>query len=141
MAIKVNMAGVQAGEFEAVPDGFYPCILFDMSLKNSQKGGQYIEWVFKVKEGHNNAGRQFWLNNSLQQQALWALKRTLIALGDAPTDLEDELEIERDDYVGRECVVSVVTEVFEGTPRNKVKRVLPVGAEEAANEAVGVDDL
>lgn len=141
MAIKVNLAGVQAGEFDAVPDGLYPCFLFDMNLKHSQKGNDYIEWVFKVKEGHDNAGRQFWLNNSLVSQALWALKRTLIALGDDPADLDGELELEKANYEGRECVVSVVAEEYEGVMRNKVKRVLPVGAEEAEAVAVGVDDL
>ncbi|KKM82660.1 hypothetical protein LCGC14_1317260 [marine sediment metagenome] len=141
MAIKINMAGVQEGEFDAMPDGLYPCRLFDMNVKNSKDGKPYIEWVFKVQEGHSNAGRQFWMNNSLQQQALWALKRTLIALGDDPADLDGELELEKEDYVGRECVVSVVAETYEGVVRNKVKRVLPTGAEEAEAEVGNVDDL
>ena len=141
MSIKVNMAGVQAGEFDAVPDGLYPCHLFDMNLKHAASGNDYIEWVFKVKEDHEHAGRQFWLNNTLIKQALWALKRTLIALGDDPSSLEGELSIEKEDYIGRECVVSVVTEVYEGTSRNKVKRVLPVGAEEAEAGLADVEEL
>jgi hypothetical protein len=138
--IKVNLTGVRTDGFEALPDGRYPCYLYELNEKTSQNDNQFFEFVFKVKEGVEGAGRQFWHNCTITPNSLWNLKRTLIALGIPAEELEKKISIDSDELVGREVVVEVINEMYDNRPVNRVKRVLPSDApvEEAAMK---VDDL
>ncbi len=141
MAIKVQLGGVQTGEFTALPNATYPVTVFEIEEKESQAGKPYLSFVFKIVEGHEHAGRQFWHNVSLQEQALWNFKRVMIALGVPAEDMEADYEFEIADHLGKRCSVRVITERYEGTDRNRVKSVLPegTGGDEASDLAV--DDL
>lgn len=141
MAIKVQLGGVQTGEFEALPNATYPVTLFEIEEKTSQQDQPYLMFVFKIVEGHEHAGRQFWHNISLQPQALWNFKRVMIALGVPVEDLDDEYEFEPTEFLGKACSVRVITEKYEGVNRNRVKSVLPEGAGVDEPGDLGVDDL
>ncbi len=139
--IKVNLTGVKTDGFEAVPDGRYPCYLYELNEKTSQNGNVYYEFIFKVKEGVDGAGRQFWHNCTITPNSLWNLKRTLIALGVPVEELEKKINIDSDELVGHEAVLEVITEVYNNRPVNRVKRVLPSDAPTDAAETVTVDEL
>lgn len=143
MAIKVNMTDVEAGDFEAVDSGRYPCHVYEVNNKVAvSSGNDMIEFVFKVDEAHETAaGRQFWHNCVLMPKALWNLKRTLIGLGVPAEDLTEEIDIDNADLVGRKCVVEVTQEMYDGALRNRVKRVLPADASLGGESTVDVDDL
>ncbi|KKM13350.1 hypothetical protein LCGC14_1717170, partial [marine sediment metagenome] len=79
--------------------------------------------------------RQVFYEVSLQQDAKWNLKRTLIALGDDPEDLEAEVNIEKEDYVGRKFVAALYLDSSAealgktGEPKEKVSQFLPMPVE------------
>ena len=142
MAIKVQLSGVQTGTFEALPNAVYPVHVFEIEEKTGQDSGEpYLSFVFKIDEGHEHAGRQFWHNISLSEKALWNFKRVMIALGVPAEDLEAEYAFEISDHLGKACSVRVITETFDNVARNKVKAVLPAGTEVDEAGAMTVDDL
>jgi hypothetical protein len=145
MPIKVNFSGV-TDEFEAIPPGRVRAVVKSAEQKTSDSGKPYIAWSFAVKEPEHLKGRQAWLNNSLLPQALWALKRTLVALGVDPVDLAGEIELDPQDFVGSECVLVIGNEKFEGVNRHRVMRVLPAETElgeagDLGDEALAPEDL
>jgi hypothetical protein len=131
MGIKVNLAGV-ATEMAPLPKGRYLCNVFSIEAKTAQSSGNpMLQWVFKVSPDHPDSeyvGRQLYHNTVLTREALWNLKRTLIALGDDPSDLDTEVDVEPDDYLGRECVIEVTHRMYQGEPRPQISRVLPSDA-------------
>jgi hypothetical protein len=131
VGISVNLQGVKT-ELEQLPKGRYLCNVYAIEKKANNKGdGFYIQWTLKVSADHPDedyTGRTLYYITSLKQDALWNLKRTLIALGDEPDDLDQELDIEPEDYLGRQCVADCKTEMYQGEPKTRVSRILPEDA-------------
>lgn len=128
--MKINLRGVKT-EMETLPPGRYLCSVFKITSKVSQNGNAYLEWVFKVSPEHPDSdyvGRQLFHNTTLTKESLWNLKRLLIALGEEPADLDDNIDFEPDEYVGRMCVVEASNEMYQGIARARVSRILPEDA-------------
>lgn len=144
MGFKVNLAGVEVKSFAPIPPGRYigkvdDLIITEKSKRSKQPKGQFvltlIEGISPETEGYDPASkRKAFYEFSFQDQSLWNVKRSLIALGDDPADLEGELDLEKADYVGRECVVVSYNEEYEGIERSKVKRLEPLPDNKAAIE-------
>lgn len=120
----VDFTGISADELVPMPEGVYDVTVFDAKVAIAKTGSKYVAWEFKVSEG-DHMGRRAWLNNSLQQQALWALKRSLIAMGEDPIALEGRFKLNLKAFLGRPCKIVIAHEQYEGTPRQRVTRVLP----------------
>lgn len=122
---KVNLAGIEVGDFEALPKGFYPVRVSKYEEKSSKKGKPYISWEFTVSADHDSAGRKIWYNTSLQPQALWNLKRLLLAFGIDEEDLEGEIDLEGEEYIDSEFVVRVDHRQYQGKTQQDIVGVYP----------------
>ncbi len=136
MGFKVDLTGVELREFEPVPVGRYLAKVDDLVYTERSKRSQQpkVQFTFTLVEGleDSNSGydpatnRKAFYEISLQDQSLWNLKRSLVALGDAPEDLDGELDIEQADYVGRKCIVVIGHEEYEGINRQRTRRLEPL---------------
>ena len=143
--VKVNLKGVSVDDIEPLPRAYYPMrVSACVQKKSKDKGQPYLEWQFTVREG-DFKGRKAWLNTSLQQQALFALKRLLLALGSAKEDLEDEIEFEPVDYIDMECVVKIDHREYQGKLQQNVVGVYPADFDfegaDAGDELSDLEDI
>lgn len=139
MGFKVDLTGVELKEFDPVPVGRYrgrvDDLVYTEKSKRSQQpkvqfAGTLLEGLEESNKDYNSDENRKWFYEvSLQEQSLWNVKRTLVALGDTPEDLEGELELEKEDYVGRECVVVIGHEEYEGINRQRTRRLEPLATE------------
>lgn len=154
MAFKTDFTGVDSGGFDALPAGQYPVTVTNGELKESgpnakNPGAEYVSWELTVDEGHENAGRKFWLITSLLPQALFGLKGLLLATGKWTEEelnaaggfswsIEDDVDDEGNEVigvVGSQVIAKVIQRVYEGEKTNAVKGVK--SASEAQKEAAG----
>lgn len=127
-AIHIDLTGVSVG-FEPVEPGYYGAVIYSVTSKTSKRSGQpMLEFLFNITEPASAAGRRLFANYSLQKQALWKLKGTLEAL-DTGMDLEGPIDVVPGDLVGLPCVLAIeLDETPDGTPVNRVTRVMPAGS-------------
>ena len=136
MGFKVDLTGVELREFDPVPVGRYRGKVDDVvytekskrsALPKVQFTGSLIEGLEDSNKAYDASENRKWFYEvSLQEQSLWNVKRTLVALGDDPAELEGELEIEKEDYIGRECIVVIGHEEYEGINRQRTRRLEPL---------------
>ena len=121
---KVDFTGV-SDSFEPIPAGRYDAVLTGFKLQKSKAGGDYVSLEFTVDDPEFG-GRKAWQNNSLQSQALWALKRNCISLGAEPDDLSGAVDIEEvlGDLVGNDCRLDLDIREYEGKQSNGITAVL-----------------
>jgi len=137
MGFKVDLTGVELKSFDPVPEGRYRAKVSDLQYNEKSKasGKPKVQFVFDIIEGVDAntsgllevSGRKAFYEISLQEQSLWNLMRTLVALGDDPEGLDGAQEIEKEDYIGRECILLMGISIeYDGTPRQQTKRVEPL---------------
>lgn len=108
-----------------IPDGEYLVKVAEVTQEEGDKA-PYLKWVFEIAEGKSEGGKLY-NNTSLSEKALWNLKTLLEALGvEIP---EDEFDIEPDELVDLELMVSVELETFEGKKRPRIVDFWPVEEE------------
>lgn len=129
MGILIDFAGIEAREFEPLPVGRYPAKVSNCQYveKSARSGEPSVAWEFTL-EGGEYDGRKGFLNTSLQPQARWSTKRTLLALGVPEEELEAKFDFNPDDMIDRDCVIVVGHEMYEGEKRQRVRRVLSADA-------------
>lgn len=121
-----NLADVEARI--DVPDGEYLVKVEEVTQEDGDKA-PYLKWVFVIAEGKSEGGKLY-NNTSLSEKALWNLKTLLEALGvEIP---EEEFDIEPEELVDLELMVSVELETFEGKKRPKIVDFWPVEPEPPA---------
>ena len=131
MAITVNLANQQLRTFDPVPAGVYRVAVDQCESRTSQmSGSENIFWLFRITDVISSRGdggsaglidRTIMHGTSLQESALWNLYRTLVALGeDAASITDGEFELEEDEMIGRECVVTIRIRDYQGQPTNQV---------------------
>lgn len=118
-------AEAESLDFELVPEGVYEVLLKeDVSVQDGPKG-PYWQWIFAIpSDAAEYANRQFWVNTSLGENALWKLNEVFTAFG-VPTSTNTE------DLVGRRVQLTVVQKIAEkgkkaGELVNEVRQVLPL---------------
>ncbi len=117
-------AEAEGQDFELLPEDIYEVLLKqDVTIEEGAKG-PYWQWIFAIPEGLEHANRQFWVNTSLGDNALWKLNEVFAAFG-VPTSTNTE------DLVGRRVKVVVVQKIAtagkkKGEMVNEVKQVLPL---------------
>ena len=148
MGIPVSFGDVESREFEPLPVGRYPttCTLLEYVAESARSGEPALAWQFTVQGGEYD-GRIGFLNTSLQvgdeaigkKDARWATLRVLKALGFSEEEIKsrtwdfEDPEV-LDAIIGRDCVIIIGHEMYEGEKRQRVRRVLPasVGSKEEA---------
>jgi hypothetical protein len=138
--VKVNLAGITVGEYDALPRGLYNCRVTSFVEKTSKGGKPMVEWQFTVTEGELK-GRKIWLNNTLTKESLWAYKRTLLAVGFTEEQLEGDVEIEADEVLEQECVIRTDQESYNGKMQTRVVGLYAPGTIPDEATAGGVDEL
>ncbi len=148
--VKVNLLGQELRTFEPIPPGEYRVAVEQAEERTSEAGQPNIFWLFKVTDVHKVRttrdtdyiepegliGRTVMHGTSLQEKALWNLYRTLIALGTEPEELEDdEYEVMPEDYLGKECVITVSLRDFRGEPQNRILNLRALNEQELARLA------
>jgi len=128
MPISVNMTGVETRP-TPLPPGYYRAAVSGCEQKISKSNNPYILWTFGILEPEEFVGRKAFFNTSLQPQALWSLKRVLLAFGYEKEDLEGSVEFEPSDLLGVECTLAVIEDEYNGETTGKVDQVLAVGAD------------
>jgi hypothetical protein len=140
MGIKVNLTGVEMRSFEPLPLDQVVARLDDVVYQEKSKRSgepkvQFVMTALRDLKGNVVPGnRRLFYEVSLQDKSLWNLKRTLVALGDDLEDLEGEVDIEKSDYVNRECVAVLYIDDSEaakgttGVAKQKVRRLQPLPA-------------
>jgi hypothetical protein len=93
----------------------------EASLEDGERA-QYIKWKFKVPDGEDHAGGVVYLNTSLSEQSLWALRSLLEALQvEIPAEAFD---LDLKDMIGQQMMASIIHEEYEGRPQPKNQRSL-----------------
>lgn len=145
--MKVNLAGVQEAKFDALPKGKYRGIIFNAEEKETAKGDPMLVFTLKVSDEHPDEefhGRQAWLNHPFVENALPFLKASLIALGEDATMLDTDIDVDPEDFVGREIVFECgAPRQFEGEARTQVRKLWPAETDVSDKVPAGesVDDL
>ncbi len=139
-SISINLTGVKTEGFDAVPPGRYSAAVYEVEQKfGKASGSPYLNWTFRVTDG-DFEGRRIWYMTSLKPEALWNFKRTAVALGEDAALLAGEYDFDPDEFQGRECVIQVGNETYNGEVRSKVTRVLAEGSP-LEEEGESVSDL
>ncbi len=134
--IKVKLKGVSTEGLEALPEGWHLVRVSGMKQGKSKRSGKpKIEITFTVKKSldedgdlvDDNAKRKLFATASLQKQALFTLKRFLIATELYEDDeIEGELSFDTDDIVGEiDMWVHVHNEEYNSRVQSRVDRFAP----------------
>lgn len=107
---------------EPVPAGWFECALEKFQEGDAQSSGEpIVTLTFTITEGEY-AGRRLYRTHSLQSNALWALKRTCLALGASNEDLQGSVEI--DDLlgglIGAQCQIKTKIVRVDGEPKTNI---------------------
>ena len=141
MGYKVDLTGVETRTFEPLSMDHCVVEVSDLvytaeSKRSKAPKVQFIMNAVSDLEGNAIEGnRKLFYEVSLQDQSLWNLKRTLIALGDSEEDLEGEIELEKEDYVGRQAVAILYMDDSDaakgatGEAKQKIRRLQPMPVE------------
>lgn len=117
--VSVDMSEARKS-MEPVPEGVYECEIEKCEVKPSSSGNLMAVFTFEVQTG-DWQGRKFWHNCSFLPQAAFKLLEVLNAVGMEVT--EDNIEFDSDELVGKQCLVTVNQEEYEGKLQNKVQKV------------------
>lgn len=143
MCPAISFQGVESKSFEPLPKGRYlsKVSALEYNAESKRSGEPTLAWEFTVTGGEFN-NRKGFLNTSLQKQSLWNTMRILMALGytedevkSRDWDFEDPEVI--DEIVGRDCVIVIRHEKYEGEDRQRVSRVLSADKLDGVTNAEG----
>jgi hypothetical protein len=120
--VRVDLSNVES-RGPLVPEGDYTVRVSEIELKTSEKGSQYIQFVLEIVSKASKGSKLYHIA-SLQPQALFNLKNTLIALGvTVPTKAMD---LDLDELIGLEMGVTVEHETYDGKKKARVMEVFPI---------------
>lgn len=142
--VKINLQGQELMTFEAVPAGQYRVSVDRAEERQASSGNQNIFWLFKISEVLRLTqvvddptvfvNRTIMHGTSLTESSLWNLYRTLIALGDDEETLQaGDLDLDLEEYVGKECIITVGIQEYpadSGTWVNRVNNLRSLSEEE-----------
>lgn len=142
----VDLSNVDANAFSALPRGTYKVVVDrPPEIRTSAQGNDGAFWLFKVTEVYRTTpavddpstlvDRTVPHNTSFATQALFNLKRTLIALGADPESLEGQVDIDEEflaEFEGREAVVTLSQREYQGETQNNVSAIRAVREDEAS---------
>lgn len=129
---KIDFTGVES--FTRCEEGQHVAKLSRLEDRQSQAGDDMLVGVFEVVRGESK-GSKVYENFPLTQKALWKLKSFLEVIG---VKAEGRVKIDLDKLVGRQCIIEVGHEEYNGVTRAKINAFLPLKKDEPVD--VGDDD-
>lgn len=126
--VTVNFKGVEGRIL--LPEDQYRVKVAEVSQEDGSAAA-YLKWKFEVSEGKFE-GKPLYHNSSLSEQALWSLRNLLETIGvDIP---DDEMDIDLEELVGKELMVTVTHEDYEGRARPRLTDFAPLTEEEEEDD-------
>jgi hypothetical protein len=141
--VKLNFDQVSSdqGTFEPLPEGDYVATVFEVKLaKSKTSNNEYYNWTFQVQTPSRFRNRRLFHITTLAEQSLWNLKQTIEAVTGEPLVGDYDPSEHIREYLGRPVLLRVTQEEYQGTMRNRVKRVSPAPVAVAAGDASDEDD-
>lgn len=120
VSLDYNLDEVSA-EFEPLPYGQYPAKIQnpdDFVLKESSTGKPMIVAAWTVMEGEWEGRKVF---DNVVLSVPWKVKQYCNAAG-----IESGTELDTEEFIGTEAILTVTQEEYQGQARNKVKSVQPM---------------
>lgn len=107
-----------------IPDGDYDVQCVDASLgetgpNSKTPGTPKVDWMFEVINHSSHNGRKLFMTTVISQNGAGILASLTRAFGKPWTGTK----LTTEDYIGCSCKAKVVTEEYNGTFSNKVKKV------------------
>lgn len=114
--------------FEPIPRGRYKVEVVDASQEGpGPSGSYYIAVQFRIIDDEEYDNRRLFHNFSLSKKIVKRFQQFLIATGWKKEDLESQVDIDLEDLLEVECVVSVKIELSEDYgARNAITNFFPV---------------
>jgi hypothetical protein len=102
------MSGVSTS-FTPIDPGEYEAKFVEFENGVSQAGNAKVVMVYEITEEGEFVGRKLKAHKGLSNDALWSLKRDLIALGADPDDIAGSFDTDEllPDLVGNDCKIVV----------------------------------
>jgi hypothetical protein len=112
-----NIEDAKSG-FDAIPGGMYPARIGEANLTMASTGKPMIVVVWEITEGEF-AGRKIFDNivTSVQFKIKQYAELAGVASG---------AELETNDLLGAEAMLTLIQQEYEGEPRNKIKKIEPM---------------
>lgn len=129
MGIRVNFGDTTVGDYKPVDPGWYLATITETEKKEAgQKaknpGSEYIKVEFTLNEPSDelpSENKKVFANASLLPNALYTLMEICAAL-DVDTS-GDDVEIDYDDWEGKQVAVKLNQYEYDGDMQNGVKRI------------------
>lgn len=119
-----------------LPDGVYQVVIEDVEDKVGRDSGiDYMNLRLSIRKNGRPVGGSVWDIVSMSDNAAFKLAQFLDAVG-APEDGE----VNSQWFKGKRAYAKLITDVYEGQPRNKVKNYLTEDQAMEALEKQGEDD-
>lgn len=111
-----------------LPDGVYQVVIEDVEDKEGRESGiPYMNLRLSVRKNGRPIGGSIWDIVSMSDNAAFKLAQFLDAV-DAP----EEGDVNSQWFKGKKAYAKLITEVYDGQPRNKVKNYLTADQAEEA---------
>ncbi len=107
----------EAGGTQDYADGTYHARLEATEKKVASTGNSMVVWRFRTLQDK----RAFWLNTVLTRDAMWKVTETAVACG---AKGEGQVRIDVAKLVGNCCRIVIKNEMYEGSMRPGIKKVL-----------------
>lgn len=101
------------------PPGDYPIETVHAELSVSSNDKPMVKVRHKINDGGEFDGKQLFDQFSLVPEALFNMKRYVVAIGGDPEEKPDT-----DDWIGAQCIARVVHDEYQGVMRAKIAMYL-----------------
>lgn len=125
------------GDFEPIPAGVYDAVIdaTRSEVRQSQAGNTVLNVAFVIQNHPEYTGRIVFENYAITDKALWKIGQMLEALG---FDVKGKkFTFDHGELHNKRCRIHVIQEEYNGTLRNRVKRVAPPSENGAAKVSTG----
>jgi hypothetical protein len=137
--VVVDFTGVEVGQRGVrLPEGDYDVAVADVEEREARDGGDYLNFKLKITSKGKGKGKTLFHICSLQPQALFNLRATLIALGmEVP---QKRLRIKTAALIGKKMTVTLADDEYEGRIRSRVVDTRPLGGKKEAEDEEDEDE-
>lgn len=111
---------------EPVPAGVYDAVIdaTKIELRDSQAGNKVLSVPFVIQNHPEYTGRIVFEYYAITDKAKWKIGQLLLAVGLLDKN-NPKIDLNTDMLHNRRCKIHVIQEEYNGTLRNRVKRVAP----------------
>ena len=131
---KLDFTGIEA--YVKCAEGQHVVKLIELEETESQAGNDMLSATFQVVKGQST-GAKLYDNFVLTEKALWKLQSFLVAVG---IKADGKIVLDLDKLIGKQCIVEVEHEEYEGKTRARIQEFIKLGAQKDADDEDTDDD-